>query len=428
MPTVYLPLGSAAASGQMGEMVIYQGVTVRKYVIPTDPRTQAQIDIRNLFFDVTKTLRTLGLFGRGVLAGLFGPRWYTMAYQRAAGAGAGNLAGYDPEWDAFTLEEQDAWRAASPFVATYSDPGQIFYSFARVLQFWVSTVSPETFLSVAPAADNAAAYRAAWDVGLENVLTSAKVGHDDARLIYTGTWTTWSHPQAFIGSLARTVVVGNSVKFYFRGNRVNIGIYKSAASGVFTATFSDGTTQVIDEYMTGTPTLAVFTKDFLNKGVHWVKLTYTGNGAFYAYLDYIDCESITGGTITVESPVLSHSRMGDLDKDDHPHYFNQPRGDARYSLLSHVHGLDGVMISAELDFGDSPSWGGVFEISIAGVTPDKKVICFQSGNAATGKEQDENELDALLLRGFAGADLVTVYADVIPGPATGSFKIELVIG
>lgn len=428
MPTVYLPLGSAAASGQMGEMVVYQGVTVRKYVIPTDPRTQAQIDIRNLFFDVTKTLRTLGLFGRGVLAGLFGPRWYTMAYQRAAGAGAGNLAGYDPEWDGFTLEEQDAWRAASPFVATYSDPGQIFYSFARVLQFWVSTVSPETFLSVAPAADNAAAYRAAWDAGLENVLTLAKVGHDDARLIYTGTWTTSSNAGAFVGSLARTLVIGSAVRFYFRGNRVNIGVYKSNTSGRFLATFSDGTTQIIEETITGAATFAAVAKDFLYKGVHWVELACDVEDGFPVYLDYIDCESITGGTITVESPVLSHSTMGDLDKDDHPHYFNQPRGDARYSLLSHVHGLDGVMISAELDFGDSPSWGGVFEISIAGVTPDKKVICFQSGNAATGKEQDENELDALLLRGFAGVDLVTVYADVIPGPAMGPFKIELVIG
>lgn len=38
--------------------------------------------------------------------------------------------------------------------------------------------------------------------------------------------------------------------------------------------------------------------------------------------------------------VTSHSDLDDLDADDHLHYFNQARGDARYALLTHTHDLD----------------------------------------------------------------------------------------
>jgi hypothetical protein len=77
MPIVYLPLGSKAASGMVGEMVVYQGTTVRKYVIPTDPRTVAQLDVRHQFADITKMYKSAGLWMRTAWKGQLGARWYT---------------------------------------------------------------------------------------------------------------------------------------------------------------------------------------------------------------------------------------------------------------------------------------------------------------------------------------------------------------
>ena len=77
MPTLYLPLASQQAFGTFGGLITYQGTICRVYTVPYDPRTNAQVDTRKLFYDHTKMLKSLGLFGRAACSSWYGSRWYT---------------------------------------------------------------------------------------------------------------------------------------------------------------------------------------------------------------------------------------------------------------------------------------------------------------------------------------------------------------
>jgi len=91
-------------------------------------------------------------------------------------------------------------------------------------------------------------------------------------------------------------------------------------------------------------------------------------------------------------------------------------------------GADGLVsvTEAELDFGASAVWFKTFTISDAGITSTSKIVAVQSGAAATDREADENETDALILRCVPATGSMTVYADALRGPVSGKFKINYV--
>ncbi|SRR6266498_2266872 len=131
MPTVYLPLGSASAHGDMGKMVIYQGTMVRQYVVPRDPRTAAQLNVRQVFHDVSKITRTAGLWVRAALKTVYGPRWFTEVYKAAQYVIRNQIAPFamnaDEIWNTFTEEQQAAWNDAAPYQATFNEPGRVWW-------------------------------------------------------------------------------------------------------------------------------------------------------------------------------------------------------------------------------------------------------------------------------------------------------------
>jgi len=77
----------------------------------------------------------------------------------------------------------------------------------------------------------------------------------------------------------------------------------------------------------------------------------------------------------------------------------------------------------EVNFGATPTRTGVFVIVDASVTTQSQVTAFQDGNAATGRPQDENEMDALICRCAVGTGQFTMYVDSLLGPVTGLFRI-----
>lgn len=395
MPKVYLPLGSASASGQMGEMMVYQGNTVRVYTVPVDPRTNAQIDVRNLFHDVTKILKTLGLFGRGKLSGMVGPRWYTLAYAAITGNGAQLLNEQLAIWDTLTDVERDAWRDVAPYVATYADPGKMFFAVGGALQEWGYAYMVNMLLATYPQNNNAVAYRAAWDMDLSNVITLSKTDDKDARIYRTGAWTYITDPLCFGGGYYQTGVWTAGIGMTFLGNRFSLGYVGIPTGGTLILNFYEYGKVLVDQYRSQITRDLVVTKDFPHYGIHGVYMNLSYSTTQAVTFDFVDCDKVK----TVNLPTVD-------------------------SAPSAV----GLVAQVEIDFGSMPTYGGVFVVTISGMIAGKKIMVTQAADAVNGRAQDENEVDALILRGVAGDGVATIYANSLLGPVSGKYKINVLFG
>lgn len=83
-----------------------------------------------------------------------------------------------------------------------------------------------------------------------------------------------------------------------------------------------------------------------------------------------------------------------------------------------------AITEAEIDFGDSSVYfDGVFTVTDAAIASTHKIIALQSGAAATGRDEDENEMDSLELRAVAGTGQFTLYVTCYEG-CHGKFKVN----
>lgn len=81
----------------------------------------------------------------------------------------------------------------------------------------------------------------------------------------------------------------------------------------------------------------------------------------------------------------------------------------------------------EIDFGPLGTRSMTFTIYDPDLTSANHVTAVQSGTSATGRAQDENEMDALSLRCVVSAPYMTVYADSLFGPVSGKYVIDYLI-
>lgn len=89
-------------------------------------------------------------------------------------------------------------------------------------------------------------------------------------------------------------------------------------------------------------------------------------------------------------------------------------------------GADGALTvtEVEIDFGSVPVREKHFTITDAGVSATSKIIAVQSGKAATGRDADENEMDALVFNCKPETGQFVLNAFAIPGPVTGKYKVN----
>ena len=80
--------------------------------------------------------------------------------------------------------------------------------------------------------------------------------------------------------------------------------------------------------------------------------------------------------------------------------------------------------TALLDFGATPTRDGSFIITDTNITPTDVITVTPLVDTEHDKSMDEWEMDAFILRGFAGDGQITVYATPNPGPVSGIFKIN----
>ncbi len=218
MPTVYLPLGSAEAYGRVGEMVIYQGTWVRRYVVPRDPRTDAQLDVRKLFHDITKMVKSGNSWARGTWVSLGGPRWFTNLYRDISTDFMGSWTAAQTDWDAMSEGEQTSWNDVAPYQATWNQPGRIFFSVARVVaQLLDASGYPDYELAIADAS-NSGDVVAWWNRELDGVLIEGMYDDDQSEFVYSENWEVVEHASAYGGSYHQQSGAGLAkCNFYFTG-------------------------------------------------------------------------------------------------------------------------------------------------------------------------------------------------------------------
>lgn len=87
-----------------------------------------------------------------------------------------------------------------------------------------------------------------------------------------------------------------------------------------------------------------------------------------------------------------------------------------------------VLKTVEIDFGLSAVRDKTFTITDADVTPDSLIMANHSAKASTGKSQDENEMDSLILKVVSGTGQFTLYATANPTLVAGTFNITYLVG
>lgn len=104
----------------------------------------------------------------------------------------------------------------------------------------------------------------------------------------------------------------------------------------------------------------------------------------------------------------------------------QPIGETGANGADGANGANGALTvtETEIDFGVVPVREKQFTITDAGVSATSKIIAVQSGKAATGRDADENEMDALILNCKPATGQFVLNAFAMPGPVTGKYKVN----
>ena len=102
-------------------------------------------------------------------------------------------------------------------------------------------------------------------------------------------------------------------------------------------------------------------------------------------------------------------------------------GDVATIAISATGGSGGGTFSqTEIDFGSVGTKSGKFVVTNASVSLTSKILANQAATAATGRSEDENEMDALVCRCVPAAGSFTVYIDSVTGYISGKYKINYI--
>jgi hypothetical protein len=271
MPTVYLPLGSESASGTFGNLIVFQGQTARALVVPNDPRTEAQLDVRHTFHDFTKMLRTLGAWGRGYFASMIGPQWFQGLYGMARENNAARWLAADAIFQNFTSLQKAAWAAEAPFQVTYNDPGRVFFDLVKVWYTYEDSQESIFFGLPYPNGNSSADVRAWWNLGLENALTKGVYNEDYPVLDFGAGWSEVSNANATGGHYKATDSTGGRMMtFYFKGRRAKLKYLKGPSFGRLNATNGFDFNEYVDQYAAVASYGLVLDTGLMAKGLHQI--------------------------------------------------------------------------------------------------------------------------------------------------------------
>ncbi|MBA3758925.1 MAG: hypothetical protein H0X07_00160 [Gemmatimonadales bacterium] len=102
------------------------------------------------------------------------------------------------------------------------------------------------------------------------------------------------------------------------------------------------------------------------------------------------------------------------------------RGDQSWAAPA---GGSASITQVEVDWGEAPARCKTFTVTDATVSVSSQIIINQSGEAPTGRQADENEMEAIICRAVPGAGQFTVYADAMDRQLVrGLYKLNYLVG
>ena len=162
MAKVILPLLSQTASGQFAHSMVFDKRNyVRAYVVPANPKTTAQMLVRNTMGDIQRSLKTLGAVLRVELKAALGARWNADIVGELTANNKAQLTFYTAEWNAFTAPQKAEWVTADASTPIELAAGNVLYAAASAA-YDMAIRAGAVITLTEPGAANAAAVGAEW--------------------------------------------------------------------------------------------------------------------------------------------------------------------------------------------------------------------------------------------------------------------------
>lgn len=277
MAKVYLPLGYPQISGQQFENVIYSGNLVRCYTGVNDPRTDAQLQERRFLSDVTKVRSMLGPLGRGACRSVLGNKWGTVIYQAIKSDMDSMWSTARADWLGFTENDQDAWRVACPYRATFNDLGEMFYCVAWVVSHLIDKFGGMWFGVGEWGAGDSSAALDWWTRGVEGLPTVGQYFYDNAIFAFGGNWT----DEDGNPTVPRHVYIsqgagGEFFEFDFFGRKFDYYYFQFLEGGACDFYLDGQLVSSHSQYKSGSAISLWSSFDALKRGVHHARFVGSG--------------------------------------------------------------------------------------------------------------------------------------------------------
>ena len=162
MAKVINPLLSGSASGQLGKMMTFdKRGFVRQYVVPSNPNSLNQQNVRNTLGDIQRELKQIGVVLRTQLKAQFGYRWGSLVIGELMATNNAVLDAYVVEYGVFIAGDKTAWATQDTAGAVKIADGAALYAVASAV-YDMALRMGATITLPNPITSNAAAVKTAW--------------------------------------------------------------------------------------------------------------------------------------------------------------------------------------------------------------------------------------------------------------------------
>lgn len=290
MVQVILPLGYPALSGEVEQMIIYQGTVARLYMVPNDPRTDSQMFQRKLLSDVSKMRGAAGKWAKASWKITFGTKWASIIYQLVRGDVNSYWSEAFSEFELMSSGDRESWDIAAPYQATFNRTGKVFYALARVLYRWCEDNDGVLFYQPDATIDDPALMLAWWmselsDFGFRvQTQPEAFVDDRDVRWIFNGSWNTWNGAGPKNNTLMQSSANGDWAEIELHCSWIRVAYMENSDCGTFKV-YVDGVEAAIVDAEGVAFTSRNWVDILRSAGMHMIRVVNTGTGGQKMNLD-----------------------------------------------------------------------------------------------------------------------------------------------
>jgi hypothetical protein len=323
MVQVILPLGYPALSGELEQMIIYQGTVARSYDVAEDPRATATIFERKLLSDVAKMRGAAGKWAKSAWRITFGTKWATIIYQLARGDVNGYWSDSLAEFDGFLASIKDEWDEYAPYQATFNRPGRVFYALSNTIFKWIDLHGQRWFYQPEGLVEGADELRLWWLAGLGdyawqvNVDKTEFIDDRDLRWVRSGSTAEWNGAGPQNGTLTQLLTNGSYAEIELLSSWNRVRYFRNPDCGEFRI-YVDGAEAAIVNGFNASFSGANWIDIYRGGGKRKLRITHTGAGGtkvnldgVYKWLsyDFSNLDEVIGSWGVVYDPGTSSAKV-----------------------------------------------------------------------------------------------------------------------